>query len=253
MAIDPRYIELIHADIDGEIDAAGKAELDAFLAENPEGRAAHEGMVALSRSLEEIPELDPPAHLKHVIMNMAPPAKAAAPAAPGFLERMLSTRALGYVGTFAAGVIFSLAVVSSNDISTGVFDDVTGLVGTMADSQFVAAEHDSFALNESAVAGAVVLRSKGSLLILDFDLVAHEPVEIDVRYADRTIWFNGFAQLESSGTSVAAESGEITLQLNGKQRFATFLNNPGKRATTIEIRFIAGGQVAREANLEFGG
>lgn len=251
MAIDPKYIALIHADIDGEIDAAGKADLQAFLAGNADGTALRDEMMALSNSLDELPELEPPAHLRHVIMSMAP-AQSSAEKASGLLDRVFSTASLGYVGTFAAGVLLSLALLSSKQISTGVFDDVTGLVGTMASSDFVAVEHDSIEINERAVAGKVTLRSKGPILILDFDLVAHEPVEITVRYADQTIWFNGFAQLESSGTSVAAESGAIRLDMNGKRRFAAFLNNPGNRNTTIEIRFIAGGQVAYEANLEFG-
>lgn len=252
MAIDQKYIELIHARIDGEIDAAGNADLEAFLADNAEGRALRDEMAALSSSFDEMPELEPPAHLRHVIMNMAP-AKPSADRASGMLDRVFSTALLGYVGTFAAGVLLSLALLSSKQISTGVFDDVTGLVGTMASSEFVAVEHDSIAIDQRAVAGTVTLRSKGPILILDFDLVAHEPVEITVRYADATIWFNGFAQLESSGASVAAESGSVTLQFDGKRRIAAFLNNPGNRNTTIEIRFIAGGEVAHEANLKFGG
>ena len=252
MAIDPKYLELIHADIDGEIDAAGKSELGQFLAGSPEGKAWHDEMAALLKSLDELPDLEPPVQLKHMIMNSAP-AKSTAQTAPGLLERVFAAPTLGYVGTFAAGVVLALALVSSDQISTGVFDDVTGLVGTMADNDFAAAEHDSVAINESEVAGSVTLRSKGSILILDFDLVAHEPVQITVSYADRSIWFNGFAQLESSGTSVAAESGAVTLQMNGKRRFAAFLNNPRNRSTTIEIQLIARAQVIRKANLEFGG
>ena len=37
MTIDPKYFELIQADIDGEIDDAGKAELESFLADSEEG------------------------------------------------------------------------------------------------------------------------------------------------------------------------------------------------------------------------
>ena len=40
MTIDPKFFELIQADIDGEIDATGKAELENFLAESEEGRAS---------------------------------------------------------------------------------------------------------------------------------------------------------------------------------------------------------------------
>ena len=46
MTIDPKYFELIQADIDGEIDDAGKTELENFLAESEEGRAVYEEFCA---------------------------------------------------------------------------------------------------------------------------------------------------------------------------------------------------------------
>ena len=39
MTIEQKYIDLINADIDGEISDASKSELQAFLDENDEGRA----------------------------------------------------------------------------------------------------------------------------------------------------------------------------------------------------------------------
>ena len=51
MTIENRYFELIQADIDDEIDAAGKAELENFLAENEEGRAVYEELESLCRRI----------------------------------------------------------------------------------------------------------------------------------------------------------------------------------------------------------
>ena len=72
MTIDPKYFELIQAAIDGEIDSAGRDELDSFLAESEEGRAVYEELATLCQSLDGMPEVEPPAHLKHVLLNMAP-------------------------------------------------------------------------------------------------------------------------------------------------------------------------------------
>ena len=152
---------------------------------------------------------------------------------------------------FAAGVALTLALVDSDQISNEAFDDVTGLVGTIADSEFIAAKHGTIFVDESEVAGTVTLHSRGPLLIVDFDLSARRPVEIVADYSDKTIWFNGFAQLESTGTSIAAESGAITLKMDGKRRYAVFLNNPGRRPATIGLRFKADDQVIHEAQLSF--
>jgi hypothetical protein len=250
MTIDPKYFELIQADIDGEIDDADKTELENFLAESAEGRAVYEELETLCRSLDSMPTIEPPAHLRHVLLNQAP-VKAAPQPKPGFLQRLFSGPALGYAGVFAAGVALTLALIDSNQITRGAFDDVTGLVGTIADSNFTAPRHDIVTIDESEVAGTVMLRSTGPLLIVDFDLSTRRPVEIVAGYSDKTIWFNGFAQLESTGTSVAAATGNITLKMDGKRRYAVYLNNPGMRPATIDLRFMANDQVIHEAQLSF--
>lgn len=250
MTIDPKYFELIQADIDGEIDGAGKAELESFLADSEEGRAVYEQLETLCRSLDGMPPVDPPPHIRHVLLNQAP-VKAAPQPSPGVLQRLFAGPVLGYVGVFAAGVALTLTLVDSGQISKGAFDDVTGLVGTIADSGFAVPEHGTINVDKSEVAGTVTLRSTGPILIVDFDLSARQPVEIVAAYADKTIWFNGFAQLESSGTSIAAETGAVTLNMNGKRRYAVYLNNPGMRPATIDLRFMADDQVIHEAQLSF--
>jgi hypothetical protein len=251
MTIDPKYFELIQAAIDGAIDSDGKAELDAFLAESEEGRAVYEELATLCQSLDGMPEIDPPPHLRHILLNMAPTQSAQRPA-PGALRRLFAGPALGYIGMFAAGVALTLALVDSGQISRGAFDDVTGLVGTIASTEFVVPDHGAISVDKSQVAGTVTLRSTGPILIVDFDLSAREPVEILAGYSDKSIWFNGFAQLESSGTSVAAEAGAVTLQMDGKRRYAVYLNNPGLRPATINLQFMAGGEVIHEAQLKYG-
>ena len=250
MTIDPKYFELIQADIDGEIDDAGKAELESFLADSEEGRSVYEQLETLCRSLDGMPSIDPPQHLRHVLLNQAP-VKAAPQPSPGFLQRLFAGPILGYVGMFAAGVALTLTLVDSDQISRGAFDDVTGLVGTIADSEFAVPEHGTISVDKSEVAGTVTLRSTGPILIVDFDLSARQPVEIVAAYSDKTIWFNGFAQLESSGTSIAAETGAVTLNMDGKRRYAVYLNNPGMRPATIDLRFMADDQVIHEAQLSF--
>lgn len=251
MAIDQKYFELIQAEIDGEIDDAGKAELEAFLAESEEGRVVYEELETLFKSLDGMEELDPPPHLRHVVMNMAPITMAPRPERT-FIQRVFGGSALGYVGMFAVGVALTLALVDSSQVNRDAFNNVTGLVGTMAETDLTAPEHGAVSIDKSEVAGTVTLRSTGPILIVDFDLSAKEPVEILAGYSDRSIWFNGFAQLESSGTSVAAQTGSVTLQMDGKRRYALYLNNPGQRPTTINLQFSASGEVIHEAQLNYG-
>lgn len=169
---------------------------------------------------------------------------------PGFLRTLFATPALGYAATFAAGVMLTMSLMNSGQISIRAFDDVTGLVGTVS-GPIEADAVGILAIDEPAVAGTVALRTAGNMLILDFDLVATQPIEIEADYTDKTIWFNGFAQLESSGTSISAETGRIRLGMDGKRRYAVYLHNAGGRGTTVSLRFTANGQVVHEASLNY--
>lgn len=182
-------------------------------------------------------------------MNTVKPAPAPVPR-PGFLQTLFATPAVGYAATFAVGVLLTLSLVNSGQISIRAFDDVTGLVGSVADP-VEADTLGTISVDEPAIAGTVSLRSSGSMLILDFDLVAVEPIEIEADYADKTIWFTGFAQLESSGTTISAQSGQVRLRMDGKRRYAVYLQNESGRNTTVKLRFKADGEVVHEASLDY--
>jgi hypothetical protein len=249
MAIEQKYSDLINADIDGDISVAEKTELEAYLAENAAGKALHDELASLCATLEGVEQEEPPTFMRHIIMNSVPPTRAKEES-PGFLQILLATPALKYAATFAAGVVLALSIVNSDQLSNQAFDSVTGLVGTVADPVQANLE-GSFALNEPAIAGTVSLRSAGSLLILDFDLVATDYTEIEAEYSDRTIWFNGFAQLESDDTTVSAETGRVRLGMEGKRRYAVYLHNQGGRETTVNLSFKVDGDVVHESTLDY--
>lgn len=250
MAINQEYMDLINADIDGEIGQEDKNRLTALLLENDEARSMHEDLLSLYRSIESAKAELPPPHLRHVIMSNIR-STPAGKSSPGFLEWLLAMPAFKYSATFAAGVILTLSAVSSDQLSTRALDNVTGLVGTIADP----VRGDlltTIAVDNTKVVGQVSLRSTGPLLILDFDLVTNGPIEIDAEYSDRTIWFNGFGQLENSGTTISSKSGSVTLGMEGKRRYAVYLHNKGeKRAVTVKLRFSSGGEVVHEASLSY--
>lgn len=254
MAIDENYTDLINADIDGEISDAEKAELQTLLAGNAEARTLHEELSALCSTLDSVEDEEPPRHMRYVIMNAVKPLSAQTASAPpgllGTLKRLFAAPALRYATVFATGVVLTLSLVNSGQISNRVFDDVTGLVGSVANPVDAKLEN-SVAVTETEVSGTVSLRSMGSMLILDFDLVAKDPIEIAADYTDKSIWFNGFAQLESSGTTISADTGRVTLQMEGKRRYAVYLHNAGSRETTVNLRFMAGGQVVHKTSLNY--
>ena len=249
MAIDQKYTDLINADIDGELSAAESAELQAYLAQSEEGRALHKELSSLCSTLGAAESLDPPPHLRHAIMGSLQPTRVK-PESPSFLQTLFATPALTYAATFAAGVFLTLSLVNSGQLSNQAFDDVTGLVGTIADPVNADLE-SSVAVDKTQIAGTVSLRSAGSMLILDFDLVAVDPIDIEADYDDKAMWFNGFAQLESNGTAISADAGRVMVRMDGKRRYAVYLQNEDGRETTVSLRFMADGKVVHEASLDY--
>ncbi len=250
MAIDERFVELINADIDGEIQPAEKAELEVFLAENAAGRALHEELQSLCSTLDAEKLLEPPTHLKHVVMNSLPKT-ARVTEAPGSWQSLFSIPALRYATVFATGVVMTILIVESGQIQQSAFNDVTGLVGTMSESGETAPGVASLTINKAEIAGTVTLRRADPILIIDFDVSTNGPIDIVASYEDKTVWFNGFAQLESTGTSITAESNQIRIQVDGKRRYAVFLHNSRSRNLSINLQFFANGKSVHQAVLEY--
>lgn len=258
MAIDPKWVDLVNAEIDGQISAENQALLNQHLAENAEARAFRIELAALCGDLDAMPDLDPPADLRQPALTLAGESAGAARKTAGrswlvTFNEFLGLAPVRYAMSFAAGAVLSFVLVSSDQISRQAFDDVTGLVGTMSEPGVLTGTTTvgSMGLTLNELAGSVSMNRSGQLLILDFDLAAKGPVEIVALFNDRDIWFNGFAQLESTGTSVAAQTGRVTIRMEGQRRYAVYLHSTGRNAATVKLQFFSAGKLLHEGELSF--
>ena len=253
MAVDQEIAELINADIDGEISAADREKLRGYLQSQPEAQELYDEIASLCQSLDAMEAVAPPPHLKHVILDslQAPPVRPRA--VRPLWRRFLVAPPLHYAGTFAAGSLVTFLIISSNQISEHVFDDVTDLVGTVGTEVNGSARPGDGIINLTGrqIAGTVKAHRAGPIMVIDFDLASVEPVEIVAEFTDRDIWFNGFAQLESDGTTVSAETGRVSLRMTGKRRYAMYLYNASGGAATVKLRFYATGELIYEDDLSF--
>jgi hypothetical protein len=248
MTIAQHIVDLINADIDGEISIVEKRELEAILATDCEAQAFHSELSKLCAAMDSAEAVTPPTYLKHTILEMTG-AKRSRSKSPMSGNRFFSAPAIRFAGAFAAGVVLALGFLSSDLVSRNSFDDVTGLVGTMTDRGADLSAKNGIYLNRSDIDGTVSIYRSGQMLIVEFDLSSQVPIDIVAEFPGEDVWFNGFAQLESSGTSVAAERGRVTVHTEGKRRYAVYLHDAASTATTIDLRFIAAGNVIHEAQL----
>lgn len=248
MTIAQHIVDLINANIDGEISAVDKRELEAILAIDREAQALNSELSMLCEVMDSAEAVTPPTYLKHTILEMTGP-KRSRSKSPVSGNRFYSAPAIRFAGAFAAGIILALGFLSSDIVSRNSFDDVTGLVGTMTDRGADLSAKNSINISHSDIHGTVTIYRTGQILILEFDLSSHVPIDIVAEFPGEDVWFNGFAQLENTGTSVAAESGRVTVHSEGKRRYAVYLHDAASREMTIDLRFIAAGNVIHEAQL----
>jgi len=261
MAIEQKYIDLINAEIDGEISAADQALLDQAIAENAEAQALRDDLAGLCADLGSGELLSPPGGLRGPALRRMPaarlPVREQIRGITQVLGNLFSIPAIRYGLSFAAGIVITFTLLDSNHLSRQAFDDVTSLVGTMSDIDSAGAvtSNDDMLLTLNELAGTVNLSTAGPLMILDFDLTSSLPIEIVATFDDRDIWFNGFAQLESAGTTVSTATGQVTVRMQGERRqrrYAVYLHKSGQNAATVHLRFVAAGETLHEGNLHFG-
>jgi hypothetical protein len=247
MNLSERTVELINADVDGEISSAGKIELNSILASSPDARRYHSEMAGLLELMNSADRLEPPKHLRHLIMDSVSRARHKA-VRKTWRPGLRVAPALRLVTAFAAGVVLTWSFVSSDSISRNAFEDVTSLVGTMSDDVSQPGVKGN-SISHADVAGAISLRKSGNLLVIDFDLVSDGPMDVIAGFAKADVWFNGFAQLESSDTSVSAEPGRVTIRMKGKQRYALYLHDSSSKLSVIDLQFVSSGRIVHEARL----
>ena len=260
MSIDPRTTELVNADIDGELSADERAELDELLADDREARHFRDELGAVCDALDAVPDEEPPPHLKHVIMNSIKSPAQRRPAAETsrstetFVDSLFASHRVRYALSFALGVVLAFTFAVSDQASQRAFHDVTDLVGTISlpETPTGFSDVDTIRLTMNEIAGTIDLHRAGSILILDFDLVSQGPMDIVAVFGNPDIWFNGFAQLENEGTSIAAETGQVTLRMEGQRRYAVYLRNSSQSAATIQLSFYSDGRLIHEDELVFG-
>jgi hypothetical protein len=192
--IDERNIELIHADLDGELSREERAELARVLLANPEARALRDELSRLFGELARLDEVSPPAGLTTSVLARIP---AAGPARRwGVISGGWDGRAaLRYAAVFVGGLLTSAAVFQLGRHGA-VAPDVSELVGTIGGHDIAAQQTpaDRIRLELDQVDGTINSWELGSQLVLELDLRAREPVEVVAHHGDQTVRFSLGAQ-----------------------------------------------------------
>jgi hypothetical protein len=174
--IEAEYIELIQADVDGELPDGRRAELSRFLLAHPEARALRAELAALGATLGRLAPAEPPADLREQVLAALPPPSRPARGAgsAGFSTRLRWAAAIAATALLGA-VVFRIA----SDDQSAV--DASNLYGTMASPGTAAPVRiDQVAVSTGQVDGTVTLLGSPQARIVEFDLAVNGPVEVVV-------------------------------------------------------------------------
>ncbi|MGH8494578.1 MAG: anti-sigma factor family protein [Gammaproteobacteria bacterium] len=247
--IDERDIELVHADIDGEIGASQRERLRERLAASAELRAYKSRLQELAEVLDSVPPLEPPGDLRRELLqrvDLSGRHKSRFPSA-GWRPTPIVLR---YAAAFAAGLALTAILYETVSLDDQSPEELARLAGTMIYSQQPpgTTEEDRLVLQSDELRGDVTLHRGADVWIVAFHLDSSAPVEVAMKFGG--LPFRGFAQLQDELGEVSIAGGAMRLVSDGKREFAVFLGEQDQSGASLELQFFAGDEQMSGGSLD---
>lgn len=259
MSIDARYVELMHAEIDGLNTERESAELREVVARDPEIRKSFTELQELADTLARVEPVDPPPDLKDRVLGALP---AGSPGHTGSFRpqrdvRLRASVALRYAYPFAAGLILGIVgyYVVSGDTSGTVPPDPSDIVGAMTAHEPApdAGTVPGVEFDVAGIAGTARVGRVESGFSVEFDLDARVPVEVVLSYDTRDVGFRGLTQDLGEVQALEVAGGTITWAQQGHHRLAVLLAARTEAPATLDLRFLVSGGLLHSDRLELPG
>jgi hypothetical protein len=249
-----RLRELMNGEIDGTNDEAQSSELAETLTGNPKAREEFEALQSLSRRLDAVQDVDPPAHLIHRIISAIPFGRydAVAKADTGggigsWLAALFPRPSLRYASAFAVGLIAGFALLwaaLANDRVDGSLD-ISNLYGTMraintSDGFEVVG---SVGIDTDQVHGEVRLHESDRKLLAEILLNPADQIEWVLRYDAAEVAFEGFRQLEGRSGELTAKGDEMRVSQAGSGRYILLFTETNGGPAPMSIEIFAGSKL----------
>jgi hypothetical protein len=224
---DPKHIVLINAELDGELDAAQRAELARDVLADPQVRTLREDMRRLGQLLDGMKEIEPPAALRERVFAALPQTHFRHPKLLSAGWRLAAVVA----GVVAAGALV-FETVKGPDTGSG---ELSGTIAAVQTPTMV----DTERLGEGPVSGTVSLYRDRAQWALKFEMVTSAPVDVLIASGQHTLLVSGLGGPDK----FAASSGRTVplpgFQMNGEPVDLTFMIG-GRQVAKATLRTPAG-------------
>src|SRR5579862_2127445 len=178
---DPGQLALINADIDGELDAAQRAELARSLLADTKLREWRDGLRRLCQTLDAVPPVDPPAGLQESILaampQMASPPRRLGGRPASTVWKYAPTITAWRYAALLAGLLIAGSVMF--ELVRSPMPQPSELAGTIALDP-AATLVDTAQVASGPVSGRVSLYRDRAALTLRFEVAASTPIDARV-------------------------------------------------------------------------
>jgi hypothetical protein len=246
-----KYLELMHAEMDGEATDKELATLREYLVRDPEAQRVHAELAKLTDTLNQVEMVETPRNLHASIMAALPqrrfsPESAVRNGSPWRLRIPL----IRYGYALTAGLVLGavLTGVAFRNLSPQEKSDVYGTLAVPENAHhYVAVEQ--MKLNSPGLGGSVELGRSGSNSMIVFDLHGKEPVEVEIGFDGRQGGLTSFSQQPDSIHSFEVKGGSISFQSEGQQRSTVILTSEKNAQLILDLKFYVAGKLVHQGTL----
>lgn len=245
-----KYLELVHAEVDGEATDKELATLREYLASNPEAQSVHAELVKLTDILNQVEEVETPDDLHESILAALPPRRSGFGIGTRNSRSRLKIPLIRYGYALATGLLLGAALtgVAFRSLSSLEKSDIYGTLAVRENApRYVAVEQMN--LDSPDLGGSVELRRSGSNAMIIFDLHGHQAAEVEVGFDGSQSGLMSFDQQPDAIRSFEAKKGTISFQSEGKQRSTVILRSEKNGQLILDLRFYVAGKLIHQGTL----
>jgi hypothetical protein len=245
-----KYLELMHAEMDGEASDKELTALREYLASNPEAQRVYAELAKLTGILGQVEQVETPGDLHRNTLAALPPRRPALGTVPRMSRWHLRIPMIHYGYALAAGLLLGVVLTgfALKNLSTVEKSDFYGTMTAREDTpRYVAV--DQMKLNAPDLGGSVRLSRSGSNAMVVFDLNGGPQVEVEVGFDGSQAGLRGFSQQPNNIRLFEARESRISFKSEGKQLSTVLLTNEKNAQIILDLKFYVGGRLVYQGTL----
>lgn len=249
-ALQEKYLELMHAEMDGQASHEELVALREYLANHPEAQKMHTELAELTHILDQVEEIEAPADLRKNITAALPRRRSLFGIGLWNNRSRSRTPWIRYGYALAAGVLLGavLSGIVLKNLSPAEESELYGTMTSLKNAQrYVVTER--IKLPAPDLGGTVEVSRSGDNERIVFNMDSRRPIEVEVRFDGSRAALKGFIQQPNSVHSLEAKEGGISFRSEGKQSSAIILGGEKRAELPLNLRFYVDGKLAHETTV----